>query len=123
MSKRVSAKSAKASVVVDAVGGPSSIPQEVQEAGKTLFSLPCMHTLISIHSRTFTLRPRGTRRCHRARRGHKESRPVNDILLNLSIHPEGHLPFYEGYPCSEHCCRRRSCFRDTNHRKHSRASN
>ena len=39
MSKRVSAKSAKASVVVDAMGGPSSVPQDVQEAGKAR-SLP-----------------------------------------------------------------------------------
>ena len=38
------------------MGGPSSIPQEVQEAGKT-FSLPCMRTLISIHNRAFTLVP------------------------------------------------------------------
>lgn len=50
MSKRVSAKSAKASVVVDAVGGPSSVPQEVQEAGKTLFSPHCVYTLILFRS-------------------------------------------------------------------------
>lgn len=33
-SKKITAESAKASVSVDAAGGPSSIPQQVQEAGK-----------------------------------------------------------------------------------------
>ena len=49
MSKRVSVKSAKASVVVDAVGGPSSVPQKVQEAGKVFFPR-CVCTLISTRS-------------------------------------------------------------------------
>ena len=40
MSKRVSAKSAKASVVVDVMGGPSSVPQELQEAGMCPLPLP-----------------------------------------------------------------------------------
>lgn len=39
MSKRVSAKSTTASVAVDAAGGPSSVPQELQEAGKDLCPL------------------------------------------------------------------------------------
>ena len=121
MGKRVSAKSAKASVAVDVMGGPSSIPQEVQEAGKT-FPLPCMRTLISIHSRAFTLGPRGTGRHHRTRRSRQKPRPVNGILLDLSIHPKGHLPFYEGHTGSKYCRRRRSSFRDKNRRKHGRAS-
>lgn len=51
MSKRVSTESAKASVVVDAVGGPSSVPQEVQEAGKALFPSQIYSSmLISVHS-------------------------------------------------------------------------
>lgn len=50
MSKQVSAKSAQASVAVDAIGGPSSVPQEVQEAGKVRPPPASVRALISTHS-------------------------------------------------------------------------
>ena len=105
-SKRVSAKSAKASVAVDVTGGPSSVPQELREAGKGPLPPAFMSQLIPINSRALALRPGGTGRRRRARRSCQKPRPVNDILLDLSIHPKGHLHFYESHPRSEYCSRR-----------------
>lgn len=74
MSKRVSAKSTKASVAVDAVGGSNSVPQEVQEAGKGPLP-PSLHARAHLNLQSSTCPPfrRSKKTCQNSQKLSKTS--------------------------------------------------